>query len=139
MAATEDIEAFCPRRKSVALKITLLGKQEVVKDMKRENLMSTMVRIIGLTCVIGVLIMCAGCSIEENWIAGRKWRCEGIKLEFRRDGTVMVEDNENDFTGEFDWCVEDGFLVIDGIEYEYDRMEDTFLNIYIEGRRVTFR
>ena len=107
--------------------------------MKKKSIMKAIIRIIGLTCVMVVLIMSTGCSIEENWIAGRKWRCDGIELEFRHDGTVMVEDGINDFAGEFDWYIEGGVLVINGIEYEYDRMDDTFLNIYIEGERVAFR
>lgn len=100
--------------------------------------MKTIKKILALSCVVAVLLLCVGCSIEENWIAGRKWRCDGIELEFRRDGTVVVEDSLNDFAGEFEWSVDDGVMVINGIEYEYDRLDATFLNIYIKGERVTF-
>lgn len=98
-----------------------------------------MKRILAMSCVLLIVLSLAGCDLDmRNKLIGRWFGTQSsIKLEFYRDGTVEVEDNENGYSGQLKWEVNDGSLWIDGVQYECNII-NTLMTIQYEGYSINF-
>jgi hypothetical protein len=98
-----------------------------------------MKRLFAMICVLILVLSLVGCDLNtRNNLIGR-WAGEQIELVFHRDGTVTVDDDMNNYTGELSWEVKDGKLIIDGKGYEISLIGQVLMKIKHEGYELNFR